>query len=379
MKARRRGEIIRRGRGAFLVRWVVGTDVEGRRIRRSCIVEGTAADAAKMLREKLGEAERGVGAELPARLPLRQYLDDWYKLAGRKRRARTVDDYRAMMGRLLSERLAHRRLDRITPLDVERWVRELEEREGVRKLSPQTIRQAVAILGAALQDAVRLRLLAGNPARGVALPRRERREMRALTADEGSRFRTAASGTKYEALWLVLLGCGLRPSEALALRWSDVELDAAQVRVERSAQRKRKGEAVRYESPKTARGRRAVPIPGPVVAALARHQAAQKAARVSNLERLVFVGPTGRPLHEKNLLRRHFRPLLKAAKLDGRLRVYDLRHTFATAMLAAGTPVHIVAAWLGHASAKMTLDVYAHALPQHHAEAASRIETALFS
>lgn len=57
-----------------------------------------------------------------------------------------------------------------------------------------------------------------------------------------------------------------------------------------------------------------------------------------------------------------------------RIRVYDLRHTHATLLLAAGVPVHVVSKRLGHANAKMTLDVYAHVLPGQQAEAVERME-----
>jgi integrase len=372
--SRRQGQVVKRGPGVYRVRWALGTDERGRRVVRSTTVKGTLAEAERVLRERLGEAERGVALESRS-VALRAYLGDWYALAERTRRRRTVDDYRKLLGRTLSERLALRRLDRVTPLDVERWVSELVSE---RKLAPQSVRQAVAVLSAAFQDAVRLRLLGSNPARGVALPRRERREMRALTGEECGRLREAAAGTPHEALWLVLLGCGLRPSEVLALRWADVDLAGARLRVERSLQPKRKGEAPTFELPKTERGRRTVPLAAPVVAALRAHRERLAARRVQSLGGLVFVGAKGQPLDEKNAKRRHYRKLLKAAKLDPRLRLYDLRHTFATHALAAGTPVHVVSAWLGHASAKMTLDVYAHALPRDHDEHRGRVEAAIF-
>jgi integrase len=73
----------------------------------------------------------------------------------------------------------------------------------------------------------------------------------------------------------------------------------------------------------------------------------------------------------KNITRGHFWPLLAAAKLP-RIRVYDLRHTHATLQLGAGVPVHVVSQRLGHASAKMTLDVYANYLPDQHEDALVR-------
>ena len=90
----------------------------------------------------------------------------------------------------------------------------------------------------------------------------------------------------------------------------------------------------------------------------------------------IFTGRGGRPLDLKNIASRHFKPLLAAAGLPS-IRLYDLRHTHATLLLAAGVPVHVVSKRLGHKSAKMTLDVYSHVLPGQQEEAVSRMEAYL--
>ncbi|MBK6422808.1 MAG: tyrosine-type recombinase/integrase [Gemmatimonadetes bacterium] len=86
---------------------------------------------------------------------------------------------------------------------------------------------------------------------------------------------------------------------------------------------------------------------------------------------MIFAGPLGRPVDHRNVKKRHFHPLLAAAGLP-RVRLYDLRHTNCTLLLGAGVPVHVVSQRLGHASAKMTLDVYANHLPDQHEDAVAR-------
>ncbi|MBP6670299.1 MAG: tyrosine-type recombinase/integrase [Gemmatimonadales bacterium] len=86
---------------------------------------------------------------------------------------------------------------------------------------------------------------------------------------------------------------------------------------------------------------------------------------------LILAGPLGRPVDHRNVKKRHFHPLLAAAGLP-RARPYDLRHTHCTLLLGAGVPVHVVSQRLGHASAKMTLDVYANCLPYQHEDASAR-------
>jgi integrase len=88
----------------------------------------------------------------------------------------------------------------------------------------------------------------------------------------------------------------------------------------------------------------------------------------------VFANETGGPLDLKNATARHFKPLLTAYYPLPVVRVYDLRHTHVTHLLAAGTPVHVVAKRVGHASAKMTLDVYGHVLSGQDGDAVERLE-----
>ena len=92
---------------------------------------------------------------------------------------------------------------------------------------------------------------------------------------------------------------------------------------------------------------------------------------------LVFANRRGAPLELRNLAQRHFKPLLAAAKLTKKIRLYDLRHTHATLLMAEGIHPKVAAERLGHATTQLTLDVYSHVLPGMQEEAAAAIEGAL--
>ena len=81
----------------------------------------------------------------------------------------------------------------------------------------------------------------------------------------------------------------------------------------------------------------------------------------------------------RNLVRRHFKPILEAAGLPATFRLYDLRHSCATLLLAAGENPKIVAERLGHASVTMTLDTYSHVLPDMQRAATEKLEAMLFA
>ena len=96
-------------------------------------------------------------------------------------------------------------------------------------------------------------------------------------------------------------------------------------------------------------------------------------------QNMVFANSTGHPLDQINISRRHFKPILKAAGLSNDFRVYDLRHSCATLLLAAGENPKVVSERLGHASVALTLDIYSHVLPSMQKQAAERLEAILFN
>ena len=160
---------------------------------------------------------------------------------------------------------------------------------------------------------------------------------------------------------------GLRQGELLGLRWSDIDWNSRQVHVRRAW---RSGAFV---EPKTANSYRVVDIPGLVL-----HDLKKWKLRCPHGEAdLVFPNGAGHPESHANLLQRGFYPALRRAGLR-RIRFHDLRHTFASLLLANGEDIVRVSRLLGHASPKITLGVYAHMLPTEHYGTADRLSDLIF-
>ncbi|MBJ7598298.1 site-specific integrase [Candidatus Nephthysia bennettiae] len=204
-------------------------------------------------------------------------------------------------------------------------------------------------------------------------PRRPANWSRAL-AERSSRFR------------LVGLYCGLRPTEYLALRWRDVDLERGELRIVQNVHRVRndrvtehmgrKVAGFRFGPTKTHRSRRPVAVPAELVACLAAWKPVQAARRLrvgpawADLD-LVFTDGAGRP-HAIQRVERAFEEALRKAGIQ-KVRLYDLRHTMATLMLYQGEQLKLVAARLGHANETMVLRKYGHLLPGMDREAAERL------
>jgi integrase len=184
-------------------------------------------------------------------------------------------------------------------------------------------------------------------------------------------------------MFALAVTAGLRPSEYLALRWSDLDANAGIIRVTRSLEWLYGG-GWQFSETKRPRSRRTIKLHKHVLRSLEAHRRAQAEACAEAGVRwedngLIFTTRRGGPLDERNVAQQDFIRVLKAAELPQDLRLYDLRHTAATLALAAGVPPKVVSEMLGHASAAFTLDVYSHVLPHMQDSAAAKVEALLMN
>jgi integrase len=266
------------------------------------------------------------------------------------------------------------RLERLRPSDIEALVlamraktkpgKRTEENlnpEPVRALSDATIRQTYTVLRAGLDGAVRDGLLAKNPAAAVKRPGIARREARHASAVDVTKLLLCADGLRYRNVLVLVAATGLRRGEALALHWSDVDLDAGMMVVRGTLGRV--GGKLVITEPKTDRSRRTVPIAPPLVTMLLAHRADQEAERIASRDKwqdhgLVFASELGTPVDPRNVLRTIQIAAQKADISD--IGVHTLRHSAAVAWLESGVHIKAVADLLGHSSVAITGDIYGH-------------------
>jgi integrase len=234
-------------------------------------------------------------------------------------------------------------LARITHSDVSSWVHSLTD-EG---LAPATVRYAHRVLSLALTAAVLDGRLVRNVAEGVPLPRVVGKPKRFLTHDQVQSLAEACA--PYGTLVKVLAYAGLRWGELAALTARRVDLKRRRIEVVEAITEVH-GRVV-VGTTKTHQ-RRSVPIPRFLADELADHLAGKAPGD------LVFTAPEGGVLRNTNFRPRFFDPAAEKVGLLG-LTPHELRHTAASLAIAAGANVKAVQLMLGHASAAMTLDIYA--------------------
>ncbi len=231
---------------------------------------------------------------------------------------------------------------------VQAWITELSK---AKKLSASRVVTIHSVLAGILDDAVRDRMLAANPTRGVALPRRSRRPNVYLSPDQLHSLATESG--RYGSLVLVLGTVGLRWGEAAALRVSDVDFLRRRVVLHENAVAV--GGTTHVGTLKTGHSR-AVALPQFVVDELAVTCVGKER------DELIWPAQDGgylAPPTHKSWLAGAVARCQKADKTFPRITAHALRHTAASLAISAGANVKVVQRMLGHASAAMTLDVYA--------------------
>ncbi len=243
--------------------------------------------------------------------------------------------------------------------DVQRLVDELVGRD----LGPSTVRNALLPLRALCRRALRQGDINANPTAGVEIPAVRGRRDRIVTPAEALRLIESAPDTD-RALWATAFYAGLRRGELQALAWGDVDLAHGLIRVERSWDQKQG-----FVAPKSAAGRRRVPIAAVLRDYLVRHR-----LNNSDAER-VFGRDDDTPFSASTVSQRAERAW------SGRglrpVTLHECRHTFATLMIAAGVNAKALQTFMGHASITVTLDRYGHLFPGSEQEAADLLDAYL--
>ena len=250
-----------------------------------------------------------------------------------------------------------------------------------RGLSPRTVVQAHRVLRQALQHALKWQLVARNVADSATVPRPERFKPMALEPRQLRDVLTAADETPYGTFFFTAAATGLRQSELCGLSWGSTDLDRSTLIVQQSLHwLPRQG--FLFRQPKTATSIRTVSLSPDTVQRLREHRHHQLQERLAAGEaydplakQLVFGDPIGRPLHPSNI-RTAWLAIVKQADVEG-LRVHDLRHAHASALLRAGVHAKVISERLGHASIAVTMDLYGHLTGSLQEDAAKAFDRAL--
>jgi integrase len=301
-------------------------------------------------------------------------------------RASTRDSYERNIARHVTPTLGAIKLQALTADRLTRFYRELSSsghRYGKRGLSPKTVRNIHGTLHKALKDARKWGYLARNPADDADPPKvrsvkARSRERSAWSPEQLRAFLHSVREDRLYGAWMLVATTGLRRGEIMGLRWKDIDLDKRELTIEEPRV------VINYKvvesDPKTEAGARRIALDPATVTALKAWKRAQAKERLAVGpgyvdSGLMFTLPDGSGIHPQRFSA-WFGQRARTAGLP-RIRLHDVRHSYATAGLAAGVDIKVMSERLGHANVAITQDLYRHVLREMDESAAMTVAAAI--
>ena len=326
-RANGEGNIRKRKDGRWEGRYTVGHDPE----TGKAIIKNVLGKTQAEVKEKLKKAiEENVGIDYgrAKNYTVGSWLEVWMEnYAKIKLRPSTFKTSQGFLKNHIKPQLGKIPLNDLTTLHLQQFYKKLlaegrveriEAQKQPKGLSAKTVRNIHQIISSALKLAIEQRLIARNPADGCALPKAERKEMQTLPIEQPTSFLREAKDSGVFALYYIDLTTGLRRGELLGLKWSDIDLEKGDLRVQRQIGRI-DGKII--EMPlKTKNAYRTLPLSADAISVLKMQK-----CKVGNSE-WVFPSPTGGPMSPDSVLHMLHR-VLKRAGLP-KVRFHDLRHPY---------------------------------------------------
>ncbi len=287
-------------------------------------------------------------------------LSDWWPLYERSIQSakfRTKAGYSAAWRLRIAPRFGSTPVRRIKPSDVDGWISDMIDAGVSRSQLIETLGVARRVLDLALRDKV----ITTNPCalRSVTLPKQQQKERPVLSPVEVERLASAMKEERDRMLVRLLAYSGVRIGEALALRWSAVDLDRKVMTIRESVE---DHSGTIWVGPTKTYATRTVTLPNALVDQM----------RTRSSAGLVFPNRKGGYLRYGNWRRDVWDPAAKAARLE--VLPHDLRGTCASLLIDAGASVKDVQLHLGHRDTQTTLNIYARVRPGRSVDLANRLD-----
>lgn len=366
----------------YHVRIAAGTDPKTG--ERSFINKGgfsTLTDAKEWRDRQL--AHKGSHAIRAGKIAFGKFLEDqWFPtLEARRLRLTTQETYRN--NALYIGELGAVPIEKITAPMLNALYADLlrnGRKHGKRGLAPKTVNHVHRLIHKALADALKWGIVTRNVAAQADPPKIEKRVRPVWSAAQLRQFVEFVGEDRLAAAWVLWISTGMRRGEVAGLSWAHLDLEAGNLQVAQTmviVGRK----PLLVESAKTDESRRTISLDQFTVSGLKAHKRRMIAERMAaglgwDEQALVFTEADGSRIMP-DLFTDQFHKLAKEAGLP-RIRLHDLRHSYATAALEAGIPLKVVSERLGHADIKITADLYQHVSPALDKDAAETVARLIF-
>lgn len=371
-RANGEGSVYQRPDGLWVGQVTIGRSSKtGKLVKKSIY----GRDQSKVISKKnaLLQQQRRVVSINPDSITVYQWIDHYltlYKEGTLKEN--TYASYRWMLDHFIKDSIGPIRLGLLQSIQIQSMLRNMKEAGA----APRTAEYAFAIVRSAIRKAIRLNILTHDVTLAVDKPKPEHKEVHPLSAKEWELLFAEAEKESPQFFTLILLewATGLRRSELLGLKWSDIDFEAGTLTVERAVINGKDGPTI--SDTKTKQSRRTLSLPKNVLPMLESHRKKQASNRLKysewRIHNLVFPSSVGKPL-EPSVVSRTFAKVARKVGLEG-ISFHKLRHDHASRLVMAGVHEKKVQAQLGHSSISITMDIYSHLAPDSSDEIAKFLE-----
>lgn len=291
------------------------------------------------------------------------YIDEWFEHYAKRVKETTAFSRKHTVEKHLKREnpFQHKPLSKITSKDID-TLYNIKLDEGY---STNTIRKIHQMLHQALEQAVNWNMIKSNPVSKVTPPSIKTKDIKIWSFDEVHTFLAESRKSRHYIMFLLAIYTGMRKGEILGLKWSDIDFEKKVIKVVRSVSLIT-GVGYIFTTPKTKKSIRQVPIPDFLIDELLAHKKTQEEWKAQSGEQfqeldLVISTKNGSIQDPRNVLR-EMRKICKNAKVTN-IRFHDIRHTHASILIAEGVDIVKVASRLGHTNPRITLEIYAHLMP----------------
>ena len=310
-----------------------------------------------------------------ANVDFETFLNKWYDAHKLSVRTNTSISYRGVLDNHIIPALGKLKLKDIRPDHIQNFYT-VKMKAGTSKAVIGIIH---SVLHIAFDQAIKWGLIGRNPIEAVIKPRNKSKEIKTLDENQARAFLSVVLGTRFDGLFWMAITTGLRKSELIAIKWSDLDWSNKQLKIQRQIQYFPKEGPVFCEL-KSKSGKRTIVLSDEVIEKLHQHADIQDMERSFAGDRwkendLMFSTEIGTPIGYHCIFSR-FKEVLKLAGLPD-MRFHDLRHTAATLMLKQGVHPKIAQERLGHSNIIMTLNTYSHVLPSMQEEMEKKLDELL--
>ncbi|MBS5067341.1 MULTISPECIES: site-specific integrase [Veillonella] len=329
---------------------------------------GSTRKAATEAMEKYVNANQSC-ANFDDTISLNTWINIWLNLKEKTITPATYQSYTGIINRYIRDKIGGVKLAEIKPNTL-RYV--FESMDG---LSSRTISYTMTILGSILEQAVKDDIIPKNYMKNIDRPKQVKvRHMVTLSADEVKDFLSNISNTEHHALFKLAFATGMRRSELLGLRWSDIDFKKSTISISQTAL-KIGSTAVISNTTKTTSSKRIIAIDTETLHELMKHKTVIDKRRIKTMNwinnNLVFPGIKGAPRCPDEVSKL----CKKYANLIGKptFTMHGTRHTHATLLIENGANMKAIQERLGHASFQETMDTYSHVTPKMEDDIVERI------